>query len=93
MVYPGSLLNHETYVCFKRHGSFIFVKFRGFIMYILWGFLLGLALAMDAFSVSITNRISEPNMKKLKINLIALTYAIFQGAMPLLGYLFSTIFF
>lgn len=61
-------------------------------MYILWGFLLGLALAMDAFSVSITNRISEPNMKKLKINLIALTYAIFQGVMPLLGYLFSTIF-
>ena len=47
---------------------------------------------MDAFSVSITDRISEPEMKKVKINLIALTFAIFQGVMPLIGYLFSTIF-
>lgn len=48
---------------------------------------LGVGLAMDAFSVSLVNGISEPCMKKKKIVLIALVFALFQAAMPLTGWL------
>ena len=57
-------------------------------MFILWSLLLGLGLAMDAFAISITNALKE-DIKKKKMILIALTYGIFQGIMPLIGYLFS----
>ena len=49
---------------------------------------MGLGLAMDAFAISITNALKE-DIKKKKMILIALTYGIFQGIMPLIGYLFS----
>lgn len=58
-----------------------------------WGFLvlnsilLGVGLAVDAFSVSIADAIAEPNMKKNKKVMIALTFAIFQIAMPLIGWI------
>lgn len=42
---------------------------------------------MDAFSVSIANGLNEPNMKKRKMIAIATTFALFQFAMPLLGWL------
>ena len=48
--------------------------------------LLGIGLAMDAFSVSLVNGISEPCMKKKKEITIALVFAIFQAAMPLIGW-------
>ena len=48
--------------------------------------LLGVGLAMDAFSVSLANGLSEPNMKKKKMLLVALTFALFQAAMPLIGW-------
>lgn len=48
--------------------------------------LLGVALAMDAFSVSVADAISEPDMKKNKALSIPLIFAIFQGAMPLIGW-------
>ena len=48
--------------------------------------LLGIGLAMDAFSVSLVNGISEPCMKKKKELTIALVFAIFQAAMPILGW-------
>jgi len=48
---------------------------------------LGIALAMDAFSVSIANGLKEPGMKKGRMCLIAGCYALFQFIMPLLGYL------
>ncbi len=48
--------------------------------------MLGIGLAMDAFSVSLANGLSEPCMKKKKMGLIALIFAIFQGAMPLIGW-------
>lgn len=57
------------------------------IMFILNSALLGVGLAVDAFSVSITNGIVEPNMKVGKRIGIASCYAIFQFAMPLLGWL------
>ena len=47
---------------------------------------------MDAFAVSVTNGLSEPNMKKRKVIAIALTFGIFQGIMPLIGFLVGSIF-
>lgn len=49
--------------------------------------LLGVGLAMDAFSVSLANGLSEPKMRRLKSVAIALVFAFFQAAMPMLGYL------
>ncbi len=49
--------------------------------------LLGAGLAVDAFSVSIANAIAEPAMTRRKKFLVALTYALFQIAMPLIGWL------
>lgn len=48
--------------------------------------LLGVGLAMDAFSVSVANGLNEPCMKKNKIILIALTFAVFQALMPMTGW-------
>ena len=47
--------------------------------------LLGIGLAMDAFSVSMANGLHDPKMKeKIKIK-IAGTFAFFQFLMPMLG--------
>ena len=48
--------------------------------------LLGIGLAMDAFSVSLANGLSCPCMPKKKMCLIAGIFAFFQAAMPLLGW-------
>lgn len=48
--------------------------------------LLGVGLAMDAFSVSLANGLNEPKMRKSKMLLVALTFAVFQAAMPLIGW-------
>jgi len=52
--------------------------------------LLGVGLAMDAFSVSIANGIVEPGMKKSRMLMIAGVYAFFQLMMPMLGWLLVT---
>ena len=49
--------------------------------------LLGVGLAMDAFSVSIANAINENQMKKSRMSLMAGTYAAFQFAMPMIGWI------
>ena len=49
--------------------------------------LLGIALAMDAFSVSLANGLNDNKMRALKMNIIAGTFAFFQFAMPMLGWL------
>ncbi|MBR2915854.1 MAG: manganese efflux pump [Clostridia bacterium] len=49
--------------------------------------LLGVGLAMDAFSVSLANGLNEPCMPKKKICGIAGTFAVFQAIMPLIGWL------
>ena len=49
--------------------------------------LLGIGLAMDAFSVSIANGLNEPKMRVRKACLIALTFAVFQFAMPMIGWI------
>ena len=48
-------------------------------------FLLGVALAMDAFAVSIVNGIKYRNYHKREMALSSLAFGIFQGGMPLLG--------
>ena len=48
--------------------------------------LLGLGLAMDACAVSMANGLKERCMKVGKITLIALLFAFFQAAMPLIGW-------
>lgn len=48
--------------------------------------LLGIGLAMDAFSVSLANGLNEPNMKKNKMCGVAGVFAGFQILMPLIGW-------
>ena len=48
--------------------------------------LLGVGLAMDAFSVSVANGLAEPDMSKGKNHLIAGTFGFFQAFMPMLGW-------
>lgn len=47
---------------------------------------LGIALAMDAFSVSIANGLCEPLMTKTKSIKISGTFGFFQALMPLIGW-------
>ena len=49
--------------------------------------LLGVGLAMDAFSVSLANGLNEPCMKQRKILGIAGIFALFQAVMPLIGWI------
>ena len=48
--------------------------------------LLGIGLAMDAFSVSLANGLNEPHMKKSRMCGIAGVFAFFQALMPMLGW-------
>lgn len=55
------------------------------LLFFLNNALLGIGLAMDAFSVSLANGLAEPNMHRRRRLLIAGTFAFFQFAMPLTG--------
>ena len=59
-------------------------EFFGFIFNAI---LFGFGLAMDAFTVSLANGLANPCMQKRRILSIALTFAVFQAAMPLTGWL------
>lgn len=48
--------------------------------------LLGVGLAMDAFSVSLANGLHEPKMTRRKMCRIAGVFAVFQAVMPMLGW-------
>lgn len=68
-----------------------FFVFGGFDLNLTFTFffnsiLLGIGLAMDAFSVSLANGLNEPCMKKRKMFSIAGIFAFFQALMPLLGW-------
>lgn len=52
--------------------------------------MLGSALAMDAFSVSVVNGLNESGMSRKKTVIIPLTFAFFQFIMPLTGWFFVT---
>ena len=49
--------------------------------------LLGIGLAMDAFSVSLANGLNEPGMKRARMSLMAGVFAFFQFAMPMIGWI------
>lgn len=49
--------------------------------------LLGVGLAMDAFSVSLANGLNEPAMKKRKMCGVAGVFAVFQALMPMIGWI------
>lgn len=49
--------------------------------------LLGIGLAMDAFSVSLANGLNEPGMRKQKMCGIAGVFAFFQAIMPIIGWI------
>lgn len=48
--------------------------------------LLGVGLAMDAFSVSVANGLGEPRMRVGRMSVIAGTFAFFQWFMPMTGW-------
>jgi len=56
-------------------------------VFLLNNILLGIGLAMDAFSVSLANGLHEPCMCRRRICLISGVFAFFQALMPLLGWL------
>ena len=49
--------------------------------------LIGIGLAMDAFSVSLANGLNEPDMSGKKSVGIAGVFGAFQGAMPFIGWI------
>lgn len=49
--------------------------------------MLGVGLAMDAFSVSLANGLNEPEMKAPRMGLIAGMFALFQALMPMIGWI------
>ncbi len=49
--------------------------------------LLGVGLAMDAFSVSLANGLHEPAMRRKKMCGIAGVFGFFQAAMPMIGWI------
>ncbi len=49
--------------------------------------MLGVGLAMDAFSVSMANGLNEPNMSRGRLCGIAGVFAGFQAAMPMIGWI------
>ena len=48
--------------------------------------LLGVGLAMDAFSVSLANGLNEPDMKRRKMCGVAGMFGFFQALMPMIGW-------
>lgn len=58
------------------------------LMFFINSALLGVGLAMDAFSVSLANGLNEPTMKKGRMCQIAGTFAGFQALMPFIGWVY-----
>ena len=48
--------------------------------------LLGVGLAMDAFSVSMANGLHDPGMSRKRMCIIAGTFGVFQAVMPMTGW-------
>ena len=57
------------------------------LFFVVNSILLGVGLAMDAFSVSLANGLNDPGMNKGRMSLIAGTFAGFQCLMPMLGWI------
>ena len=55
--------------------------------FFLYSFLLGIGLAMDAFSVSLVSGLSEPAMRKKRMAFVSFIFSFFQTAMPFIGWI------
>ena len=55
-------------------------------VFVLNSVLLGVGLAMDAFSVSLANGLGEPGMSRRRMAAVAGTFAGFQAFMPMTGW-------
>ena len=56
-------------------------------VFVINSILLGVGLAMDAFSVSVANGLNEPYMSKGKMWSVAGTFGFFQALMPMIGWI------
>lgn len=56
------------------------------IYFFITNIVLGVGLAMDAFSVSLANGLNESKMKTHRMCLVAGVFAVFQFVMPLIGW-------
>ena len=54
---------------------------------------MGIALAMDAFSVSLANGLNEPHMSRGKMTKVAGVFSGFQALMPLIGFFLGALFY
>ena len=77
-IFLGGIAANAVVLRRKMEWSFVFI-FNSV--------LLGVGLAMDAFSVSMANGLNEPKMKSGRMSLIAGCYAFFQFAMPMIGWI------
>lgn len=57
------------------------------LLFFLNSVLLGVGLAIDAFSVSLANGLGEPEMRVKKMCVIAGVFGFFQALMPMVGWL------
>lgn len=57
------------------------------LVFVINSLLLGVGLAMDAFSVSLANGLQDPRMKPNRMIAIAGVFAAFQAAMPMIGWI------
>ncbi|MCR5724119.1 MAG: manganese efflux pump, partial [Treponema sp.] len=62
-------------------------------MSVLEVFLIGVALSMDAFAVSISNGLIIRHVTFRKAVVIALTYGVYQFLMPVIGYVGASFFY
>ena len=56
------------------------------VSFFITSIMLGVGLAMDAFSVSLANGLNEPTMKKNRMCCVAGIFSVFQFAMPVIGW-------
>lgn len=73
------LIRYEPCAVGARYIMFI-------LTFIVNSVLLGVGLAMDAFSVSLANGLNEPHMGKARMSGIAGTFAFYQWFMPVVGW-------
>ena len=57
------------------------------LIFFIASILMGVGLAMDAFVISIANGMSRPDAKYRYVIKITLVYALFQFAMPMIGWI------
>ena len=82
---------HMESVCKKMTRNWTFcAPIPGFcwsFVFFLNSALLGVGLAMDAFSVSLANGLHDPYMSRRRGAIIAGTFGVFQAVMPMAGWL------